>query len=863
MSKPGRIRRWGRGFVVVYLVLLMWSHLVRHLRGTDAAEPLPPGMSAFEMPAAAGGETHEEKVRVAYAEWGEAEPGKPTVVLLHGSPGRSGDFRRLAPLLGDHHHVVAVDLPGFGRSTRKVPDYSIRAHALYLEHLLDRLEIDRAHLVGFSMGGGVALHVADDMPERVASIVLLSAIGLQEFELLGQYHLNHGVHGLQLAGLWLLYEAVPHFGKLDGGILDLSYARNFYDTDQRPLEPILETVEMPLLVVHGEHDVLVPIEAAREHHRRVPQSELFVFPDANHFMVFTRPGELAEPLLDFFDRVDRGAARKRSTALPERLERAADPLVELPRIHGLALVVWMMLVAAATMVSEDLTCIAAGLLTAGGRVGFVPAVLACGFGIFIGDMLLYLAGRLGRGWLDKAPLKWFVKTEDLERSRRWFERRGGRVILASRFLPGTRLPTYVTAGLLQMNPAWFAVQLFVPVALWTPILVGVARFFGEQVFEKFEVFQRYALPGFVAVLLSVWLLVALARALSTHRGRRLFLGWWKRKLEWEYWPLAVFYAPVVLRILWLGIKHRCPTLFTAANPGMPAGGGFIGESKAQILSCLDERWVARFRLLPQDAALRQDAVRAFQEEYGLDYPLVLKPDLGQRGAGVLIAHRDEDVDAFLDATPGPAIVQEYVGGKELGIFYVRLPGSERGRIFAITDKHLPEVTGDGRKALERLVLDDHRAVAMARTYFEALGKRCEEIPEAGETVRLVELGTHCRGAIFGDGDRFRTPELEEVLERISRSFEGFYFGRYDARAPSGDAFRTGEGLKILELNGVTSEATNIYDKKFNLWQAYRILFEQWGLAFEIGALNRERGVRPSSIGELFRMVLASRDKMAS
>lgn len=851
-----RARRWGRRLLFAYAVLLAASHVVRRV-GQRPEPPLPPGSAAVEVPAFAGAEPRRERVRLAYRQWGAAE--RSAVMLLHGSPGSSRDFRRLGPLLAQRFRVVAPDLPGFGRSTRKVPDYSIHAHAHYVRALLDELGLERAHLVGFSMGGGVALHLADDAPERVRSVVLLSAIGLQEFELLGQYDLNHAVHGIQLAGLWLLSEAFPHFGWLDGSFFGLEYARNFYDSDQRPLEGILATLDMPLLVIHGERDVLVPAAAAREHHRRVPQSELLVFPDGDHFMVFTRPGDLAGPLRDFLERADRGRAVRRAQASPERLAEAAEPLAGLPRIHGFALAVWMLLAAAATLVSEDLTCIASGLLVARGRVGFAPAVVGCGLGIFVGDLMLYLAGRLGRPWLGRAPLSWFVDAAGVERAERWFDRRGGWAILASRFLPGTRIATYVTAGLLRMKALSFAIQLLVPVALWTPILVGVSRFFGERVFEKFDVFERYAVPGFVTLLLAVWTTLALVRILSTHRGRRLLVGRWRRLVEWEFWPLPVFYAPVVLRVLWLGLRHRSLTLFTAANPGMPAGGGFIGESKSEILSRLDAGWVARFRRLPDgDAAARRRAVGAFMDDHGIGFPLVLKPDQGQRGDGVRIVRSDDDVRAYLESAAGAAIVQEYVAGKELGVFYVRLPDEDRGRVFAVTDKHLPEVVGDGERTLERLVLDDPRAVAMARAYFAALGGRRDEIPPAGQRVRLVEVGTHCRGAIFGDGDAYRTPAFEDAVERISRSFDGFFFGRYDIRAPSPEAFRDGRDLKVIEVNGVTSEATNIYDPKFRLWDAYGILFAQWRLAFEVGARNRDRGVEPASVGELLRMITAYR-----
>ena len=105
-----------------------------------------------------------------------------------------------------------------------------------------------------------------------------------------------------------------------------------------------------------------------------------------------------------------------------------------------------------------------------------------------------------------------------------------------------------------------------------------------------------------------------------------------------------------------------------------------------------------------------------------------------------------------------------------------------------------------------------------------------------------------------DGGWIKTPELETRIDEISRSFEGFYFGRFDIRTPSVEDFKAGRNFKIVELNGVTSEATHIYDPRNSLMDAYRVLFEQWRLAFEIGAKNRERGVKTSTLRELFRVL---------
>jgi len=522
----------------------------------------------------------------------------------------------------------------------------------------------------------------------------------------------------------------------------------------------------------------------------------------------------------------------------------------------------VLLLAAGTLVSEDLTCVAAGVMAATGKAGFLEATLGCLLGIYAGDLLLYAAGRcLGRAFLDRRPLSWLVSREKVETAASWFGRRGSIAILLARPIPGTRLPVYVASGLFRMPFGAFAAWCLLGASIWTPLLVGASFATGGRIASLYGPSSGGGLAGTLAGGLAAFLAVRLASALASRRGRKLLLGRWRRLTRWEFWPRWALYPPVVAFVLYQGLRHRSLTLFTLANPGIE-GGGFSGESKSRILRALRNGGapVARFEILPARLPRegRLDLADRFMAGEGIGFPAVLKPDVGQRGEGVSVVRNREELAARLARSDGDQILQEFVEGPELGIFYVRMPGEPRGRIFSITEKRLPVLLGDGRRTIEDLILDDDRAVCLGRTHLDRMGPRLGEIPRAGEEVPLVEIGSHCRGAVFLDGERLRSTALEDAIDRASRGFEGFCFGRYDVRGPSFEDLAAGRGLRILELNGVTSESTDIYDPSRSLLHAWRRLFDQWRLAFEIGRRHRARGLRPASLADLIRLALAPR-----
>ena len=404
-----------------------------------------------------------EKIRVTYKEFlPEKETDKLPVILLHGSPGSAEVFDGLVKLLEKDRTFIAVDLPGFGDSEKEIPDYSIKAHARYVLELLDKLNIKKAHFVGFSMGGGVVLEIAEIEPNRVISISFVSSIGVQEYELLGDYHLNHLIHGVQLTAFWALRELTPHFGIFDGII---PFTKNFYDTDQRPLRSILQKVEMPFLIIHGKDDPLVPVEAAREHFRLVPQSE-YMEMDDNHFFIFMRPEKLEKPLQNFWEKVENGTAKTRQDTDAIRISQANQPFeYKIIPARGVTAFVFFILIIIVTFLSEDLAFLLAGMLVAQGRFGLGSAIIACAVGVFIVSFSILMIGRYFGEMILKTALFRFIFKNPTE-----LEIKSFRKIFSRRSIMGFRIPVYFSAGILQTGFWKYLLKFFCVSTIWAIIL---------------------------------------------------------------------------------------------------------------------------------------------------------------------------------------------------------------------------------------------------------------------------------------------------------------------------------------------------------------------------------------------------------
>lgn len=237
------------------------------------------------------------RVRVHYYAGGSGSP----VVLVHGLGGRSEDWANLMPqLVRDHHRVYALDLPGYGRSDWPThASYSIAQLSAAVEAFLDNRHLARTDLAGWSMGGWVAMRVALDQPQRVRRLVVLDSAGLR-FTFTWDTSLFEPDTATKLTTLDNLLmptaaPRVPGFIQRDifrfvgkhGWVVKRNMDSMLTGADL--LDGKLGALKMPMLIVWGKQDRLIPVSVGAAIHAAVPQSEFVVVDGCGHLA----PGQCA------------------------------------------------------------------------------------------------------------------------------------------------------------------------------------------------------------------------------------------------------------------------------------------------------------------------------------------------------------------------------------------------------------------------------------------------------------------------------------------------------------------------------------------------------------------------------------------
>ncbi|MDF1516370.1 MAG: D-alanine--D-alanine ligase [Lutibacter sp.] len=316
------------------------------------------------------------------------------------------------------------------------------------------------------------------------------------------------------------------------------------------------------------------------------------------------------------------------------------------------------------------------------------------------------------------------------------------------------------------------------------------------------------------------------------------IGNLKKITNWEFWPTYMFYVPLLPYAFYLAIKARSFGFFSAVNPGMEGSGNGL-ESKYKTIQMLPSDYSPITIYVEKDENIQDILPKIIKNN--INFPLIIKPDIGFRGLLVSKIKNEAELSFYLKKYNSiNLIIQEFVDYKnECGIFYHRIPGEKTGKITSVTLKKYLTAIGDGYSTLLELILNNERAKHYSEYISEINKDRLQMIPILNEKVVLNIIGNHSKGTQFINGNHLINSELENFLDNLNAEIEGWNYGRIDVKYNNFEELLKGENLKIIEINGIISEPTHIYDpSKGSYFTALKSIKNHWKLIYLIGVKNK-------------------------
>ena len=321
----------------------------------------------------------------------------------------------------------------------------------------------------------------------------------------------------------------------------------------------------------------------------------------------------------------------------------------------------------------------------------------------------------------------------------------------------------------------------------------------------------------------------------------------KKITNWEYWPWYMFYVPNLPYAFYLALKAKNLVFFSATNPCISHSGNG-SESKYKTLELIPEKFIPKTIFIKKNQNINWVINEISKQK--LEYPLIIKPDIGFRGLLVKQIHSTKNLkDYLLKNNCIDLILQDFIDYKnECGIFYHRIPTEANGKISSITLKKFLTVTGNGIFTLESLILNNERAQYYIDLLREIHKEKLQEIPSKNEEITLTVIGNHAKGTQFLNGNHLITKELEKSIDLFMKQIPGFYYGRLDIKFNTFENISTINEFKVLEINGIISEPTHVYDTSTNTYfNALKAFRNHWEILYKTATINHKNGVKYDSI----------------
>jgi membrane protein DedA with SNARE-associated domain len=458
-------------------------------------------------------------------------------------------------------------------------------------------------------------------------------------------------------------------------------------------------------------------------------------------------------------------------------------------------------------VHEDLAIVAGAYLAVNDIMPVGLVALCIYGGMVASDFALYAIGAGARRlpWLRRLAVDDRVRNFARTLQRNLFG-----VLALCRVVPGLVSIAFLACGWARVPLVRFTVASLIGAALYLPLMLCFAVFFGDALDSRAGWWTWPLLLGVLAVIgflrRQVFNFQGEPNAAAGKRPVRIVRRKVRRIGAIDRMPRGLFYLPLIASWIGFASRYRSLTLPTIANPCHPTG-GMWGESKSGYLVDVagrERRYVAEFVTVTRSLGQRTlfadlERIRRLLSGAGLAFPLIVKPDVGRQGGT-----RIDDVPALRDYLrhfpAGEKLVLQrcvpYDG--EAAALYARLPGAQSGRLLSLSFRT------DGR---------------------------------------------------WRDAWRHVTPELEARIDAIARSMREFHYGRFRLRFASPDELMQGENFSVIEITGITGGRNPDRDVSVPLTECYRRLIDQQRIMFLIGERNRARGFAPQGWTDILKSVV--------
>ena len=252
--------------------------------------------------------------KIRYLEAGDAA--KPKVILLHGLGAQAESWALTIPALAQNYHVIAPDQIGFGKSDKPLLKYRVATYADFLDKFMAELKIEKAHLVGNSMGGWISGLMAIKYPNRVEKIILADAAGIipANVDINQIYQLNNSTRDEIRANLKLIF-ANPVLQNNEA-LVDQFFTQRVSANDGYTINSIIDSIKRkedflndrlgeikkPTLIIWGKQDGLLPVSDAAIFNKGIANSELLIFEGCGHVPQFEKAADFNKAVLTFLSK---------------------------------------------------------------------------------------------------------------------------------------------------------------------------------------------------------------------------------------------------------------------------------------------------------------------------------------------------------------------------------------------------------------------------------------------------------------------------------------------------------------------------------------------------------------------------------